>query len=117
MPPPTDSPIQPAANVTPGRRAMRWLTSPLARYFALARGASSPTDPAGATRRVASPQARCLLLALIVTGLLTTLGVTILNDYHVRAHYHFDSAAYRYIALHAYQTSKGARWATVGHLL
>lgn len=57
------------------------------------------------------------LLALAATALLTWLGVSILEDYHQRAHHHYDSAAYRYSSILVSQQSKGARWATALNLL
>jgi hypothetical protein len=68
-------------------------------------------------RVLTSPRTHCFALALLLTAALTALGVSVLDTYHTRAHYHFDSAGYRYNALLLYQNSKGARLAAAAKLL
>ncbi|MBA4188972.1 MAG: hypothetical protein C0467_13325 [Planctomycetaceae bacterium] len=112
---------QSSSKTSPGGGLWRWLTSTLLR-------SSTDTEPTGearpnarrfdyAVQRLTSPVVRCFILAVVVTGLLTVLGTSILNNYHARAHHHFDSASYRYSAILLYYNSVGQRWTSIVSLL
>lgn len=114
MLPQADPPDQMPVARTSAARLFRWFAPPA---DPAAQPALGGTRSSGLLRALTSPAARCLALALVMTGLLTALGVVILDEYHTRAHYHFDSAGYRYNALLLQQTSRGGRWAAAGALL
>ncbi len=65
-----------------------------------------------------APLVRCAALALVVTGLVTGIGVAIQEYYHLRAHYHYDSASYRFQSVGVFDTyQQEGLWATLDELL
>src|SRR5687768_15388358 len=83
----------------------------------LPREAHAPVNqPAG--RRTAAPALISAMLALLVTGLMVTIGVSVLNRYHASAPYRHDSAGYRACNVLVYdQYLKDGRWATARYWL
>src|SRR5205823_5754236 len=85
---------------------------------------SVPAEPAAAGPRLRArlfplpPAAVCLLLAAGVVAAVVAFGLATSTDYHTFAHYHFDSAAYRYSSyLNFVSYTQKGRWATAWSLL
>ena len=65
-----------------------------------------------------SPVVICALAGVMATAGLIVLGVSISTKYHAKAHYHYDSASYRFSSVGAFDLfEQQGRWATAWSLL